>query len=614
MPNVPVYSTTQVAPSNLPDARQQTPRRLLQANELGPMEQQRLGQSLVSTGVEGLNMATMEQIQQNETAAKQFDVDHVTANDAILHGSTDAQGNHIPGYLDLKGAQAADPKVVADTEAKLRAVPQDLTQSLDNTAQQKLVAQTQQLRTQAALNMMNNHRARQLEVAETTASQLRVTAGAASATKGFNFGADTPTLITDQADPNYNSAYQQGLRTVASETRSLSAGLPQDAQDAAVKQALSGVYAQTVAYMLNGPKGAAGDPGSLATARTYYNSVKDHLSPQQIEKIEPVLNAANTQDSIVTVTRALLNGGKPDDFTGMLKTLGDAFDNRAGGAKIGGQVVDGTVYQHVKSAIEKARNEYATQQDQNTASILGQAQDFFIKNPGKTVQDLPRPIYTGLMLKGQLAAADSFANREGIVKTNPAVFLNVTNHMGDGSPLDPAKLSETDWMAMRAVIAPKQWEEWSKERDAYKSGTPPAASKDPGNVQTAAFNATFNSRVLSMQMNPAPKDDAGKQQLGAMKQFANEWLIQEQQIAGKRFNQEEIGKSLDKLFATNIGFRNSFLGIPTGTSSQRMMMMSPKDIPGDAYDGIRQDLIRSGNTNPTDRDIQLQYWRLHGRH
>jgi hypothetical protein len=45
-----------------------------------------------------------------------------------------------------------------------------------------------------------------------------------------------------------------------------------------------------------------------------------------------------------------------------------------------------------------------------------------------------------------------------------------------------------------------------------------------------------------------------------------------------------------------------------------MMGMTVKDLPAGAYDGLKQDLIRSGNSAPTDRDILTQYWSLHGKH
>lgn len=604
MPNVPVYGTSQVAPSALPDVRQQTPYRLMQAATAGPMEQQKLGQSITAAGAEAMKMATMDQIQQNEIVAKNHDTSQITANDAILHGSDDGS---IPGFLSLKGQDAVT--AFDDTVKKIKQVPVDLSQGLSNPAQQQLVQNTTQLRIDAALTQAKQHRDQQMQIANTTASQVRAKVGSDSAAKGYNPITDTPTLNFNQDDPASNSAYQQSLQTVASETRSLYQGLPQDVQDAKVKEALSSTYVSTLAYILGGQKGQGIDSGSLASAKQYFNQVKGDLSPEQIDKIQPILEASNKQDQIVTVQRALENS--PGGIAAKRKALGNAFDS---GGTIGGVKVTGEIYQHAQSALDRLESKQRSDEDRYTASAVGQAQDFLIRNPGAAVTDLPRNIYVALEQKGHLAALDSFANREAGGKTNPTAWFNVQSHFGDGSPLDIGKMPDTDWMQMRNVLSDKDWKSWSAQRDDLKNGdvTP---GKDPGNLHVAGFNAALNNRITSLGINPtAAKTPEDKDRIGGIQQFATQWVIADQQAAGKRFNQEETQKSLDRLFATNVQFRNSFLGFNTGATSQRMMSMTAKDLPSGAYDGIKQDLIRGGNANPTDRDIMLQYWNLHGKH
>lgn len=604
MPNVPVYSTSQVAPSNLPDAREQTPYRLMQAAEAGPAEQQKFGQAVTGVGLEMMKQETLNQIQQNEIAAKNHDTAQVTSNDAILHGSDDGT---VPGFLSLKGNDAVT--AFDDTVKKIKQVPVDLSQNLSNPAQQQLVQNTTQMRIDAALNQVKQHRDQQMQVANTTASQVRAKVGADSAAKGFNPITDTPTLNFNQDDPSSNSAYQQSLQTVASETRSLYAGLPQDVQDAKVKEALANTYVNTLAFILGGKKGQGADPGSLASAKQYFDKVRDDLSPEQIDKIQPVLDASNKQDQIVTVQRALEN--TPGTISARRKLLGDSFDS---GGSIGGVKINGEIYQHATAALDRMEAKQRSDDDRYTASAVGQAQDFLIRNPGAAVTDLPRNLYVALEQKGHLAALDSFANREATAKTNPTAWFNVQTHFGDGSDKDIGKMSDTDWMQMRSVLSDHDWKSWSTQRDALKDGTLPAG-KDPGNLHTAGFNAALNNRIISLGINPAAaKTPEDKERIGAIQQFATQWVISDQQAAGKRFNQEETQKSLDRLFATNVQFRNSFLGFSTGSTSQRMMTMTSKDLPSGAYEGIKQDLIKGGNANPTDRDIMLQYWSLHGRH
>ena len=608
MPNVPIYGAPTVAPQNLPDARQTTPRHLSSAAQIGARDQMQTGQAMTSLAVKGLEMATQDQIHENEAKAKEFDTNLMGSIQGVLYGTPDAPDS---GYVNQKGGNAVGG-VYADTVAKLQSLAQDHSKDL-NPAQQEMVKSTAQMRVQSAVQAAIQHRDQQAYVYQQSAGQTRVKVASDGAAPAFNPMSDTPILGFDHDKPESNSPYQQYLQTVASETKTLLANagvIDKDVVDANVKQALSQAYVGTLSYLLGGKKGKAADPGSLAMAQQYFAKIQDQLSPEQIDRIKPVLDASSQQDNIVTVKRALENA--PGGIAAKRKALGDAFDNKG---EIGGVKVNGVIYEHALVALDRLEAKQEANADKGMASVLGQAQDFIIRNPGASVTDLPRNIYAALAAKGHLASIDAFASREGNKPTDPIISHNLYTHFGDGSPLDIGKLSDTDWVSMRGNMSRKDWEQWDQQRTDLKQGIV-APGKDPGNLHMQGFNAALNNRMISIGVIPtAAKTPEDKERVGAIQQYAAQYVISEQQAAGKKFNQEETQKALDKLFATNKTFRTEYLGgaYKGSATSQRMMSMTIKDLPDGAYDGIKQDLVRGGNAAPTDRDILTQYWSLHGK-
>jgi hypothetical protein len=609
MPNVPVYSAPTVAPQNVPDARQSTPFRLMQAAQIGPQEQMKTGQALTAAGVKGLEMATQDQIHQNEAKAKEFDAGLMGSIQGVLYGTPDDPAS---GYVNKKGGNAVGD-TLDKTVQKLQSLAATHSEGM-STAQQEMVKTTAQMRVQSAIQAAIQHRDQQAYIYLQSAGQTRAKVASDGAAPAFNPMTDTPTLNFDQDKPESNSQYQQYLQTVASETKTLLANagvIDKDVVDANVKQALSQAYVGTLFYLLGGKKGKAADPGSLAMAQQYFAKIQDQLSPEQVDHIKPVLDASSQQDNIVTVKRALENA--PGGIAAKRKALGDAFDSKG---EIGGVRVNGAIYEHAMVALDRLQSQQESNADKGMASVVGQAQDFLIRNPGASVTDLPRNIYVALQAKGHLAAIDSFASRESNKPTDPVISHNLYTHFGDGSDLDIGKLSDTDWINMKGSMSRKDWLDWDQQRTDLKQGIV-APGKDPGNLHVQGFNAALNSRMISIGVNPTKaKSTEDKERIGAIQQYASQYVISEQQAAGKRFNQQETQQALDKLFATNIGFRTEYLGglYKGGSTSQRMMGMTVKDLPAGAYDGLKQDLIRSGNSAPTDRDILTQYWSLHGKH
>lgn len=451
MPTVPVYDTPRVTPDALPGVRQSAPGNLQSGAMVGFEQGRQLGQGAqaLATGYQAYDQRV--QIEANEAAAKDYDAQLIGGVNGIAHE-----------YRQLNGKTAVDAR--ADTIKKLDDLAAQQTSSVTNPAVQRMVKHLTDMRVQAAKQQVLDHSAQQAEVYQKAAGATRVAVAQDAATLAYN-------AITDTGAPKYdpegsNSPYQQYLQTVRSETRDQlqRAGITDsDLVAAAEKNALGKVYVGVLAQMIDGK---STDPSRMAAARKYYAEVKDGLSADQQDKIKTVLEAVDQQTNIVTATRALM--AQPGDFKKKFDALGSAFDK---GSQVAGVRIDGTTYAHVKSALEHEQQKAKHAADQSEATMLGQAQDWILHNPGKGVMDLPPAIYAGLKAKGHLATIDAFARRGEKDIDDAQAYVDLMN-------ANPRELSQTDLAKARGLLTPAHWNHLVERQSSINKGDLQAAEVD----------------------------------------------------------------------------------------------------------------------------------------
>ena len=101
--------------------------------------------------------------------------------------------------------------------------------------------------------------------------------------------------------------------------------------------------------------------------------------------------------------------------------------------------------------------------------------------------------------------------------------------------------------------------------------------------------------------------------LGAIQKFVRESILSAQATAGKKFNDAEIEKHIDGLFAKSAKFQDTFLGIPWGTKSGRVLTQKVGDIPSGVKDALKKDFKAAGIENPTNADLLGAYFQLKSR-
>lgn len=357
MPNVPIYSSPTIAPTALPGVRQQTPYRQMQAAMIGPQEETNLGNALTAAGGEMLREVTLDQIQTNEAAAKDYDARQMASNQGVVNE-----------FLKLQGKNALDSYDAA--AKKIGEIPQELTDGLTNPAQQQLVKHTAEMRALAAKGQLDAHKLQQASVYEDAASQTRIKVAQDSAATAFNPVTDAPAAKFDHENPTANTAYQQYLQTIRSEAedRADRKGLNDpDLRAAFVKDSMAKAYVNTLGHLID-KKG--GTPADMKVAQGYFDAVKDELPVEQQDKIRAVLEEGAAKDKAIDL--AITLGAK-----GGLSSQKKILD----GMKTNGEI-NGTVYDMALQHLRATDSDRRVAQGEADHSLLGNVWDI-ARNGGK---------------------------------------------------------------------------------------------------------------------------------------------------------------------------------------------------------------------------------------
>jgi hypothetical protein len=574
-----MYDSPTVAPQELPTVRQAVPSHMMEAATIGPSQMMRAGQSL---DIFGAGVAQAQASVQNAETIKNADT--------ILYGDPNKPGS---GFLNQNGQNAIDSY-------------QDTVKALDSLSNGTggLGKYANQVTIENAKRQAAQHNNQQVNVFQQSAGATRIKAASDGAALAYDPLSDKPTPSYDFQNPEQSSPYQLKLQTITAEANSLAdlKGIKDpDLRADFIKGQLGQAYTGVLSHMLEGGSKSL-NSDQIKVAQEYFKGVKDNLSPEQQDKIQHVLQAGALLDKVVSYSDTVMDSHKGSESAQFAQIRKD-FE----AGKISGQERE-----QIESRISQLNSRARQSREEGAANSIGQMEDFFIKNPGATVTDLPPNLYNALKNTGHLATADSFSRREAN-HTDLATLQTVQSHFGDGSENDITKMPDSDFLSMHGKLSDKDWKYWNTQRDNAQKGIF-TARNDPGSVHEGIFNSALKSRLEQVGLDTkSMKSAEDKARLGGVQQFAKDWVLADQHSAGHVFNDEQIGKSLDRLIATNVNFRTTFLGADTGTGSQRLISMKYGDIPGDAKDGIRNALIKSGNSNPSNQDVLNYYWKLHGK-
>ncbi len=262
--------------------------------------------------------------------------------------------------------------------------------------------------------------------------------------------------------------------------------------------------------------------------------------------------------------------------------------------------------QVVQAALQRSTQQFEDLAKAKTAQeseTVASAMRDLVANGGK-FSELPASVRAALPAK-EIDNVMNFAARvnKGDDTTNSALYLKLSSDSGYLTGL-----SDSDFFKLRGQLNEADFKHFSKERATLAAG---GGGNGFGDLNTQAIKDTLNDRLRGLKIDPSPKDgsdDAAR--VGAVHRFVRNEIAEAQRLAGKKFSDVETSKFVDRLFATNVTFKTSILGIPTGTNSQALLAMKPGDIPGGVRDSLKATFAKRGNLNPTDADLlgaYLQY-------
>jgi hypothetical protein len=335
MPQIPIYDTPQATPQNVPDIRLQAPTRLMSFADLGPGETIRTGQNLQQAGAEANQIAVQQQIQQNETEAKNLHAQMVQATTAALYG--DPQSN-TPGYSALRGQAAVD--AAGDTLDSLGKTQKQLLEGASNDAVRNMLQGPMASTLNSATSAIANHKTQQQHVAAVDSSAARASALTQAMAVSYNPvpGADNSYFFANRA------ALEAEVASSASDPLTL--GLEGDALKQHVHDTLATADASVVQHLLNN--------NQTAGAKQYLDSVRSLLPVAVGDRLGEQVQVGSSKDAGLD-TALQLQKDHPNDFGAQEEALKDL---RRGGK------LDATTYdvalQHLSADV--TRQDHAQRQ------------------------------------------------------------------------------------------------------------------------------------------------------------------------------------------------------------------------------------------------------------
>lgn len=258
---------------------------------------------------------------------------------------------------------------------------------------------------------------------------------------------------------------------------------------------------------------------------------------------------------------------------------------------------------------EDMHKSIAAQSDQ----VVAQAQRELITNGGDFTKLSPTTMAAvSQYAPGRMDDLALFAKRVHAPDrdTNMAAYnMAVTN------PEKLAQMSDVDFLHFqKTLFSPEDQEKIARVRaNEINSDT----DNSTGSINTKAFNTSFNYRAEAMGLAVPKASDPTevKAHFGLLQKVARDSINTAQVQAGRKFTPQELTEHLDTLFAKNVDFRKTFLGVGVGTSQQPLMSLTPSDIPDASRRQIAASFAKRGVQKPSESDVLEAYikWKSNAK-
>lgn len=207
---------------------------------------------------------------------------------------------------------------------------------------------------------------------------------------------------------------------------------------------------------------------------------------------------------------------------------------------------------------------------------------------------------------GKVDQVRSYADKlaSGKLSTNTAVY----DKLSDRTFL--SQLSDAEFNTLRTDLETKDFQQFSAERQAIKTGK---ALNAAGDIPRESINSALSDRLNSLGIDPSPKkgDEAEQMRIGAIKRFVANEVLEQQAGLGRKLNDKEIRSLVDNLFLRSFRFKDTVLGIQYGDSKQGSIKSVKYDnIPENERKKIEDSFKMRGVQNPSNGDVLGVYLKM----
>lgn len=272
------------------------------------------------------------------------------------------------------------------------------------------------------------------------------------------------------------------------------------------------------------------DADDYTQAKAYFEANRGQMTAAAISASERALEQGGTRDQSLKLSLQLSSSGI--GFDAQRKQLKDMFTSK----KISADVYDQTL-QRISAEAQLAK---ANEADWNN-SMSGQAQDWVLNNPGKSIADLPPRLYNWAKGKGQLDNLSRFAASAGDVKGNDAEFTRLFI-LGADNPTQFLKEFDENSSQLQLTLSRTQYNSLLTRRGSIGKGELAA--------QVASKVAANTVRAVSADLKAAGIDTTPKEGSEDAKRFAQ---FNAALITAIDARQAELGRSLTADEARKIG-------------------------------------------------------------
>ena len=244
--------------------------------------------------------------------------------------------------------------------------------------------------------------------------------------------------------------------------------------------------------------------------------------------------------------------------------------------------------------------------DETGNNALAAAQQWLVSNPTSTVDRMPAELLEQLKQYAPGKIDDLYRYSKAIQKGDAVTDLQLYNRLA-AHPDEMVAMSDPQFESLRANLSAADFKHFSNERANNLNGR---SDETAGGINSKALNQSLNARLESLHINtsPGPKDLDGRERIGGIQQFVRNSVFAAQAQAGKKMTAAELDAHVDRLFAKDVTFRSSFMGIPTGSSTPApLMSLQIGDLPADTVQQLRDSFAKRGKANPTSTDLVNAY-------